>query len=418
MQDGIDPEHGPKHLHSPGISTRSEEQIDGAHTDQLAKANLLGLAAVEAWTVNGTNRQNAYSTHGIFRYFGKYPPPIGERLIREHTGTGDLVVDPMCGSGTTGVEALLLRRKCKQLDVSPLGVLVSRAKATRVPLAESEPLLDRVLEEASPKTVDEDDFMPVGLRRPEHWFLDETMDSLRGLHAAIRALPAGRGTNLLWAAFAATIRRVSRATTQQGRLFLDADTALPDARPTFRKSAQRALVAVAGLPESGACDVVLADSRLGVPEDLEGKAQLVILHPPYFNSYRYSRVNSLELAWLGHDVRPVRKGEVREFFKVGDPANVEHYVSDLVKVVCNAARTLVSGGRLGLMIGDTVLRGAHVPTTRMILDRLPSEIGLELAQVAIRVPRHTEATWVASQRRTAGKLGVALCDYVLQFQKT
>ncbi|PIE20355.1 MAG: hypothetical protein CSA66_00575 [Proteobacteria bacterium] len=407
-----EPAGGPERR-CPGVSVAALEMGSPPHA-QLERAGLLGLAPAEVWTVNGSNRGNAYATHGVFRYFGKYPPPIGDRLIRGHTEPGDLVVDPMCGSGTTGVEALLLGRRSRLSDVNPLSALVARAKTTRVSLADSQPACARVLAAARPRTEADTGFVPVGLRDPDHWFLPETMDSLRGLRAALEGLDDGPVADLLWTAFAATVRRVSRATTQQGRLFLDARTARADALPTFRRAATRALAAAAELPQGPAPEVTLADARAPAAAAAE-PARLTILHPPYFNAYRYSRVNCLELAWLGHPVKPLRATEVREHFKVGDPNKVVEYVDDMVCVLQGAAAATAPGGVVALMIGDTVLRGAHVPATRMILDRLDERLALE--QIAVRRPRHTEATWVASQRRRRGALGAALSDYVLRLRR-
>jgi site-specific DNA-methyltransferase (adenine-specific) len=39
------------------------------------------------------------------------PIPLMERIIQTHSNQGDLVVDPFCGSGTTGVAALKLGRR-------------------------------------------------------------------------------------------------------------------------------------------------------------------------------------------------------------------------------------------------------------------------------------------------------------------
>ena len=47
-----------------------------------------------------------YLTHGLFRYAGKLPPPLVAYLLASHTSNGDLVVDPMCGGGTSAIEAV------------------------------------------------------------------------------------------------------------------------------------------------------------------------------------------------------------------------------------------------------------------------------------------------------------------------
>jgi hypothetical protein len=216
--------------------------------------------------------------------------------------------------------------------------------------------------------------------------------------------------------FLGTVRRASRATTQQGRLFLDAATALDDALPTFERNARRALRAVAELPPDRTVPTVLHDAQQPLP--VTEPAALCILHPPYFNSYKYSRINSLELSWTDTTPADVRRQEVREFFKIGKRSNAAHYVADMAKVVSCAAQTVRPGGVLALMIGDTRLQSAHVPVTRDLVDRVHEEGLLRIEQVNLRIPKHTEATWVASQRRKKGDLGAHLCDYVLIFRRT
>lgn len=390
--------------------------IAPAFKTQLRAAQLEGLAQTVAWTVNGTNRQNAYATHGVFRYFGKYPPPIGRSLIQSYTREGDLVLDPTCGSGTTGVESLLLSRRAVQFDVSPMSVSVATVKATHLPESETTEVLDDILARSGPLSESEYPVRPVGLRNPDHWFLPQTCDSLRGLHRAVFSLSAGPVRRLFEVAFLGTVRRVSRATTQQGRLFLDANSASEDARPTFERVARRAIKAVCQLPEEGQVTTSLHDSRL--PILIDEPAKLCILHPPYFNAYKYSRINSLELAWMGVPAKEVRPQEVREYFKVGKAENAEKYVVDMAKVVCSAVGAVESSGVISVMIGDTRLKDVHIPVTRMLIDRVTEALPLRLEQVVLRIPKHTEASWVASQRRKAGALGVSLCDYVITFRKT
>jgi hypothetical protein len=390
-------------------------EISAEHKQQLKDAQLLDLAETLSWTVQGTNKQNAYSTHGVFRYFGKYPPPIGRELITEHTKPGDLVLDPTCGSGTTGVECLLLSRRAKQFDVNPVSICVANAKVTQISLEDSQPVFDALVADCEPVGLEEYPVEPIGLRNPEHWFLPKTCDSLRGIHRAVHALDDGPIRRLCQVAFLGTVRRVSRATTQQGRLFLDADTALEDAIPTFERSATRAINCVADLPVGGNIQIQRHDSREPLPMD--ELAKLCILHPPYFNAYKYSRVNSLELSWFGTEAKEIRKSEVREFFKIGKPEKAEQYVSDMAAMVRQTADAVAPGGVVAIMIGDTRLKGAHIPVTRMLHDRIVDETSLSLERVVLRVPRHTEASWVASQRRRAGDLGVSLCDYVVTYRK-
>lgn len=439
---------------SAGVQVRSEADLEPRERELLALAGLDGLAPVEAWTVLGTSRQLAVATHGVFRFFGKFPPPIARHLMTCFTAPGDWVLDPMTGSGTTAVEAVGMGRHVVVRDVSPLSMLLCRTKTTRVSLADSRRALTHVEERfggsapgsavgsdggrkgaeaaspAAPLIVGSDAGTgaappaapdlpgPVGLRNAAHWFLPETTRCLGRLRAAIEPEPPGPVRDLLLTAFASTVRRVSRATTQQGRLFLDAETARADAWPTFVARFDRYAKAVDALPPRGETQlhIELHDAKTPPPSDR--RFRLAITHPPYFNNYRYSAINSLELAWLGVAPKDVRGREIREAFKVGKPEKVTDYVADLAATVEAIAAQLEPGGVLALMMGDTFIRGSYIDVTRRLLRAIEARAPLRLERVVLRVPQYTEASWVASQRRTGDRIGVTLCDFVLLFART
>ena len=201
-----------------GIEIRSQEELIDQEIALIEKSGLDQLAHIETWTALGTNQQLAYATHGIFRYFGKFPPPIATYMISQYTRENDLVIDPMCGSGTTALEAGILNRRCFVNDLNPLSVLLSKVKTTKIA---EDLLVDKLQYFKSnyrPMSVEEYDFVPVALRDPDHWFLKETSDSLRGIKYLIEKEANKEIKDFLNVIFAATIRRVSRATTQQGRL--------------------------------------------------------------------------------------------------------------------------------------------------------------------------------------------------------
>ena len=399
-----------------GIEIRSQGELIDREIALIEKSGLDQLAPVETWTALGTNQQLAYATHGIFRYFGKFPPPIATYMISQYTKEKDLVIDPMCGSGTTALEAGILKRRCAVNDVNPLSVLISKVKTTKIDKSLLEEKLEYLKANYRPMSLEEYAFVPVALKDPDHWFLKETSDSLRGIKYLIEQETNTNLKNFLKVIFAATIRRVSRATTQQGRLFLDVATALEDAFSTFEKRYEIGMKGLAELPEISDIEYYNVDLKDLSAIDYEGKAKLVILHPPYFNSYKYSSVNSLEMGWLGYDRNQCNKKEVKEFFKVGKPENYERYVKDMSLALSNALNMLVPGGVLGLMIGDTIMKGEYIQVTRYLMDKLDSD-KYEISKVVMRVPKYTEATWVASQRRDSNNIGITLSDYIVLIRK-
>lgn len=415
MHSNIIEENGKKS--NANLDIRLQNQLLEKEEALLKSANLEGIAPVEAWTAIGTNNQLAYATHGFFRYFGKFPPPIATHLITKYTNPGDLVCDPMCGSGTSGVESILLNRQALLNDVNPLSCLLADVKTRSLEEENMREAIERIENRYVPLTEEEYNFSPIGLRNASHWFLPETTKSLRGIKKLIDEESNEHIRNFLNVAFAGTVRRVSRATTQQGRLFLDVDTAVENALPFFVKRAQKGLKGIVELPKTENLPTITSFNLVeGIPEKYQNMADLLILHPPYFNSYKYSSINSLELAWLGMNYHEVRKNEVKEFFKVGKPENSERYVEDMLQVLNNVSNILKPGKILALMIGDTIMKGQHIRVTREIIDRLDKEL-FDVELIALRVPKYTEAAWVASQRRKSNDIGITLYDYIVLLRR-
>lgn len=71
---------------------------------------------------------------GDQRYPGATPSYIVWNLIQRYTREGDLVVDPMCGSGTTLDVAKDTRRRARGFDLVPYRDDIERADARKLPL--------------------------------------------------------------------------------------------------------------------------------------------------------------------------------------------------------------------------------------------------------------------------------------------
>lgn len=398
------------------LEVKNISEITESELQLLKLSELEGIAPLQIWTAYGTNQQMAYSTHGVFRYFGKFPPVIASYLIENYTLLGDTVFDPMCGSGTTGVEALNLKRKFILNDINPLSILLSKVKTTYLPEDLLRSYADELFSNYRPLKYSEYPFEPKHLKNYNHWFLPETIDSLRGIKYLIQQIDDEKVRNFFNVCFAGTIRRVSRATTQQGRLFLDVETAEVDALPFFIKKVNHAIERVSSLPRIDQEAKLLShDIRSSLPDSIIECADLIICHPPYFNSYKYSSINSLELAWLDVNYSELRNKEVKEFFKVGKESNAQIYVKDMVDSLINLHKSLKKDSILGLMIGDTTIHGNYIPVTKQILDLLIDYYKIEL--IALRVPKYTEAAWVTSQRRQKNTIGVTLYDFIIIMRK-
>lgn len=65
------------------------------------------------WMFNERGRGNGHK----FDYHGNYIPQIAEQLYSRYTKTGDIVLDPFLGSGTSAIEAVNMKRRCIGVEI-------------------------------------------------------------------------------------------------------------------------------------------------------------------------------------------------------------------------------------------------------------------------------------------------------------
>lgn len=73
---------------------------------------------------------------GDKNYIGATPSWVIWQLLQRYTREGDLIVDPMCGSGTTIDVCTDLKRNVRGFDLAPSRPEIARADARKIPLAD------------------------------------------------------------------------------------------------------------------------------------------------------------------------------------------------------------------------------------------------------------------------------------------
>ena len=407
-------------LTGPGKEIGQTPQTAAQLRDYLVSSDLYHRdCQYEDWEIKESSAELSYLTHGFFRYFGKFPPPVARRFIEElHDPAVGPVVDPMSGSGTSLVEALLLKRAAVGLDVNPLSCLAAKVKTTPVSPSEVKEMLERQTRfhlrsgtGAARQYIPQDTHL-------DHWFYRETQEGLARTRRFIEERIENQDIkDVFRLALASIVRRLSRASNNMGRMFLDATLQPLDVHQLFLK---KVLQMVKGFEQLNSfqpdVEVRQHDARLAFPTP--ARTNLVICHPPYFNVYRYSSIYKFEMLWLGFDYPQTRRQEVRDGFKIGKKELLQAYLNDMLEVFGNINRVLVSGGWCVLMIGDTFLRGERINTTSHLLNRLADEEpGFQLDKLIVRHPKHTEASYAAAQRRRTENIGVKLPDHIIVMRK-
>jgi DNA modification methylase len=94
----------------------------GPHTRQVIGARRYGTSRSNRAHPNGRNPGDVWSIPTRpYRgpHFAAFPPDIPTRCIQAGCKPGGMVLDPFCGTGTTGIAALTLGRRFTGIELSP-----------------------------------------------------------------------------------------------------------------------------------------------------------------------------------------------------------------------------------------------------------------------------------------------------------
>ena len=303
-------------------------------------------------------RDTRYVTHGIHPYPAKFIPQIPRALIEAFSDPGDLVWDPMCGSGTTLVEAMLTGRQAVGGDLNPISVLVSSAKTTLLSdreLAELSTLAGELVGAAQSRCVSPPPIPDFPNR--DHWFEPLVSAELAVALQMIDSLQSPRSIAFARCAFSAIVVPVSnqesetrwsarRSPIEPGRVFLRLSKRLLDSALRIRELAVKCKTrSMVHLEDARRTSVSPRSVRLAVTS------------PPYANSHDYYLYNKLRMFWLGYGVREVQEAEIGSRNRHSDKGEpVESYLEAMAEVMAEVHDKLAETGHLAMVVGDAVIR--------------------------------------------------------------
>lgn len=391
------------------------------------------------WHFPESNREQDYATHTLFRYFGKLPPTVTRKVLEYGCLNRDeKVLDIMCGSGTTAVEARLLGLSSVNVDVNPLSILVGETKTTDYDAQELHNAVEKVLctfdawksaLEGTPPPVtllsqacldEPDDLQQQTLsrippmRNIDYWFSRQAQLDLALLLFVIDQVTSGEVRKLLRVCLAGIIRKASNASSSTGRIFYDRDKKLKPVRNLFVKQTVSAVLKVAAfsrVAQPSDAKFVTADARqTRLNPNSFGFA---VCHPPYFALYRYSSdVLRFELEWLGFSRKEISRYEIEDGFKTTRRDLLDRYVEDIQSIFVELHRLLKPERRFCLIDKDSTLGDEQLPVINKLTDAA-QESGFKLEAVCDRTVTNTQATYHRSARLDK----ITTKDHLLFFRK-
>ena len=347
----------------------------------LSRGDETALAQLETIDWDFASAKTGYLTHNLHPYPAKFIPQIPNALIQELSSVGEVVADIFCGSGTTLLEALQLKRHAVGIDANPLATLISRAKTA--PMTEPEFDTLAVHRNACESMLDEvgdgDLFHPPfrssswrpGPEVCEFWFMPHVVEELANLRQLIDQVPSEAARRLCSVAFAAIIVPVSMQ---------DSDTRyvrrkkVIEPGETIRRylsqldSAVSATREMSGLIERRFSCRVFDANLLNTPDT--GPFDLVVTSPPYPNAYSYHLYHRTRLIWLGYDPESFKKIEIgshRKYSAKGkNRATPETFRREFAKIFRWLRGRLRDRRYACFVIGDSTIDGERIDNAALI----------------------------------------------------
>jgi DNA modification methylase len=396
------------------------------------------------------SRDQSWLTHGFHKYPAKFFPELPRWAIRRYSSPGQIILDPMAGSGTVNVEALLAGRHSVAVDIDPFARLLTRVKTTPLDPAYLERAYRAVLEALAAFEAGGEAARRAALAHVpqfsyrETWFRPFILEELGAIRAAIDAVPAvvsavaggeeaARYRDFFRICLSAIVREVSNAdnncTRTVVRKRLNKRIVPGMALRLFQKVAQ---VNVERMRDfSARCP---RHVRVEIPDHADARnlpladasVDLAVTSPPYINAVDYPRTHQLEMylldmvppgqplaeakrSHIGTEV--VRAADYRTLHLYGHPPLDEQleelfaidrrrayivyrYFTDMERNFREVRRTLRPGARYVVVVGDNLIRGREVPTHAYLMavgERagfvLETYFASEVIRHFIKVPR-------------------------------
>ena len=355
------------------------------------------------------------SVHSLHWFPGNFIPQIPSFLVQTLSRAGQVVLDPFCGSGTTGAEAFTLGRSAVLSDFSPMAVLISKAKCSMLASPEIEAALRAVGEVIGTRLdvgVDHAGTLGQGeAAELSHWYHPDTLSQLRGIWRIIEGADGPAASEVLQMLFSDTLFGSISPSPISGRPGRKhrrhhwgwvADNVRPkslawrDARLAFLQRLSHALDVLRSAqtrPVSGGSAMVSRSDSRSLPF-YDNAVDLVVTSPPYIGMIDYTRANRLTYLWHQWPLGTDKVNEIGARYRRDRLREYESYLAAIETSAGEFSRVLRTGGYCAIVIGssrkfqeapESVLKAVtrflrpvwgpvtRRPTRRRVSDRLGSD---------------------------------------------
>lgn len=392
------------------------------------------------------NFKSNYSSHNFHSFPAKFPPQLPQKFILNLTSEGDIVLDPMVGSGTTLLEGFINNRKTIGFDVDPLALMITKVKTTVYDKNQLIGIYNRIMDEVSnlllaPKSEMErlyGNFDFETQKFIEYWFYEETVYELLALSNSISKITEEKIRLFFQVIFSSIIitktggvslaldlahtrpHKAKKVYTSNSDLVFSQvrenvseryDMLVKKLRSPVNEFKKKFLQNVECVIQSEfkfTPRIELSDSQ-NLPLQ-NNSVDLIVTSPPYAsNAIDYMRAHKFSLIWFGYSITDLK--EKRKKYIGGDSISdyefeimpkktkaviqqikkesnkkslvLHRYYSEMLKVFKEMYRVLKPGKAAIVVVGNSVMNGIS-SETHLCLKEIGEGIGFSVPHIGVR----------------------------------
>lgn len=299
-------------------------------------ANLLGQ------DLDFHGEDSGYAGHNFHSFPAKFPPQLPRKFIHALTQPGEVVLDPMMGSGTTLLETLLAGRRAIGCDIDPLAAKISQVKVTAFNEAEVRQTGETILQQARLAVQRNQETLVVALTERfdpktrvfvDYWFAPETQMELMALIREIEKIADPQLRAFFELAFSAIIitktggvsfafdlahtrpHRAKMIYSQDGKIILGREWAnssnprvafltktLRSPLEEFQRRVEKNLQGLFHF-KADQIPLILKECEAQCLPLEDASVDLIVTSPPYAsNAIDYMRAHKFALVWFGYPI--------------------------------------------------------------------------------------------------------------------
>ncbi|MEM3828109.1 MAG: DNA methyltransferase [Candidatus Micrarchaeaceae archaeon] len=388
-----------------GIKNPEQEYLELINKEYYPQDALQVLDKID-WNFRDFTTQ--YLTHTFHPYPARFIPQIPLSFIKLFTKENETVLDPMCGSGTTLVEAFLNNRNSIGNDFNPLATLITKVKTTLIDENEFRyfnkklAVMKRYLD-LDYKRVDER-INNLPNRKVSKIFNRVVISKLESIRETLLEVKE-EGHNDLFDFGRVALSSTIWSLVENGN-GIDVDDMFLKKVKSMQNNLNKMAKIIKTVPD---VKVIYGDARK--LEVNTNSIDLIVTSPPYVNALDYYRAHMYNMLWLGMDFDLFRKHEIggHSHFIVNRFRLLSEYLGDMLRSMIEMNRVLKKDKFCVIVVGNSSLEYELIESHKFFVE-MGKKIGFKPIKTIFRNIDKT-------RKYTSEDIGKINDEYIVVMQK-